>query len=124
MAHSNQVHTFVLGDKGIELVDVYLGADRVLTGTARFAQEVQERAAADFRRQDHERKLRQLASKQKAIEAQIAALQAEAEAEAAEVNFVIAQAWQEQASQQNSKLMAQLRGGVTNNKREGKRKPD
>ena len=123
MAHSNQVREFVLGDKGIELVDVYLGADRVLTGTARFAQEAQERAAADFRRQDHERKLRQLASKQKAIEAQIAALQAEAEAEAAEVNFVIAQeTLQEQASQQNSKVIAQLRGGVTNNKREGKRK--
>ena len=123
MVHSNQVREFVLGDKGIELVDVYLSADRVLTGTARVAQEVQERAAADLRRQDHERKLRQLASKQKAIEAQIAALKAEAKAEAAEVNFAIAQeTLQEQASQQSNKAMAQLRGGVTTNKREVKRK--
>jgi hypothetical protein len=37
------------------------------------------------------------------------------------VNFAIAQeTLQEQASQQNSKAMAQLRGGVTNNKREVK----
>ncbi len=123
MAHSNQVREFVLSDKGIDLVDVYLGANRVLTGTARAEQEVQERAAAKLRRQDHERKLRQLASKQKTIEAHIAALQAEAEAEAAEVNFAIAQeTLQEQSSQQNNKAMAQLRGGVTFNKREGKGK--
>ena len=50
MAHSNQVREFVLSDKGIDLVDVYLGADRVLTGTARVAQEAQERAAAELRR--------------------------------------------------------------------------
>jgi len=123
MVHSNQVREFVLGDKGIELVDVYLSADRVLTGTARVAQEVQERAAAELRRQDHERKLRQLAIKQKAIEAQIAALKAEAKAEAAEVNFAIAQeTLQEQASQQSSKAMAQLRGGFTINKQKGKGK--
>jgi circadian clock protein KaiC len=123
MAHSNQVREFVLDDNGIDLVDAYLGANCVLTGTARMAQETLELGAAKLRRQDHERKLHQLASKQKAIEAQIAALQAEAEAEAAEVNFAIAQeTLQEQASQQNSKAMAQLRCGVTTNKREDKGK--
>ncbi len=113
MAHSNQVREFILSDAGIDLVDVYLGVDRVLTGTARLAQESRERAAAELRRQDHERKLRQLASKQKAIEAQIALLQAEAEAEAAEVNFAIAQeVLQEKTTQQNTSTMAQLRDGV------------
>ncbi len=113
MAHSNQVREFILSDAGIDLVDVYLGVDRVLTGTARLAQESRERAAAELRRQDHERKLRQLASKQKAIEAQITLLQAEAEAEAAEVNFAIAQeVLQEKTTQQNTSTMAQLRDGV------------
>jgi len=113
MAHSNQVREFVLTDAGIDLVDVYLGSDRVLTGTARVAQLAQERAAAELRNQDHERKLRQLASKRKAIEAQIAALQAEAESEAAEVNFSIAQeTMQEKIAQQNADAMAQLRGGA------------
>ena len=107
MAHSNQVREFVLSDKGIDLVDVYLGGDRVLTGSARLAQEAQERAAAALRAQDHQRKLRQLAGKRKAIEAQIAALQAEAEAETEEVHFAIAQeTLQENATQRNTDAMA------------------
>jgi circadian clock protein KaiC len=115
MAHSNQVREFVLSDKGIDLVDVYLGGDRVLTGSARIAREAQERATATLRGQDHERKLRQLASKRKAIEAQIAALQAEAEAETEEVHFVIAQeTLQEKATHLNADAMAQQRGSTTN----------
>jgi len=112
MAHSNQVREFVLSDAGIDLVDVYVGADRVLTGTARVAQAAHERSAAELRREDHERKLRQLAAKRKAIEAQIAALAAEGEAEEAEVKFTIAQeTLLEKTTQQNSADMAQLRGG-------------
>lgn len=111
MAHSNQVREFVLSDKGIDLVDVYLGAERVLTGTARVAQEELERAAAALREEDHQRRLGQLASRQKAIEAQIAALRAEAEVEAAEVTFSIArQTLQQRTTQQSSDVMAQLRG--------------
>jgi circadian clock protein KaiC len=115
MAHSNQVREFVLSDKGIDLVDVYLGGDRMLTGSARVAQEAQERAAATLREQDHQRKMRQLASKRKAIEAQIAALQAEAEAETEEVHFAISQeTLQEKAAHQNTDAMAQQRGGAPN----------
>jgi KaiC/GvpD/RAD55 family RecA-like ATPase len=107
MAHSNQVREFVLSDKGIDFVDVYLGDDRVLTGSARVAQEAQERAAATLRGQDHQRKLRQLASKRKAIEAQIAALQAEAQVETEEVHFAIAQeTLQEKAAHQTIDAMA------------------
>ena len=113
MSHSNQVREFVLSDKGIDLVDVYLGADRVLTGSARMAQEAQERAAATLRGEDHQRKLRQLASKRKAIDAQITALQAEAEAESEEVHFAIAQeTLQEKTIHQNTDAMAQQRGGL------------
>jgi len=112
MAHSNQVREFVLSNAGIDLVDVYLGADRVLTGTARVAQAAHELSVAELRREDHERKLRQLAAKRKAIEAQIAALYAQGEVEDAEVKFTIAQeTLQEQTTQLNSAAMAQLRGG-------------
>jgi circadian clock protein KaiC len=111
MAHSNQVREFILSDKGIDLVDVYLGPDRVFTGTARVAQAATERAAAELIAQDHQRKLRQLASKRKSIEAQILALRAEEEAEAAEVNFAIAQqSSQINTAQHDTDLMAQLRG--------------
>jgi circadian clock protein KaiC len=91
MPHSNKVREFVLGSKGIQLVDAYIGPDCVLTGSARVTQEAREQRAVELRRKDHERMLRQLATKRKAIEAQIAALQAESEAEAAEVNLAIAQ---------------------------------
>jgi len=124
MAHSNQVREFVLSDRGIDLVDVYVGEDRVLTGTARVAQETQELAAGELRQEDHARKLRQLAAKRKALEAQIAALQAEGEAEEAEVNFVIAQeTLQTRTTQQNTDAMAHLRGGINSGNSRTKGKP-
>jgi len=116
--HSNQVREFRLGNRGIELVDVYLGASGVLTGSARIVQEAQESAAATLRTHNHERRLRQLASKRKAVESEIARLKAEADAEEAEVNFVIAQELlQEKAALQNSKTLAALRGGRGENTR-------
>ena len=50
MAHSNQIREVLLSDRGIELVDVYLGPGGVLTGSARAAQEAKEKAeASDYR---------------------------------------------------------------------------
>ena len=89
MPHSHQVREFVMGDKGVDLVDVYLSGDRVLTGTARVSQVAQERAASDLRRRDHERRLKELANHRKAIDAQIAALNAQADERAGEVEFAI-----------------------------------
>ena len=89
MPHSHQVREFEMGDKGVDLVDVYLAGDRVLTGTARISQVAQELAAGDLRRRDHERRIKELASHRKAIEAQIAALHAQAEERAGEVEFAI-----------------------------------
>ena len=87
MAHSNQVREFVLSDQGIDVVNVHLSGDRVLTGRARIAQEARERIDLTTQHEDHQRMLRQLESKQKTIGAQIAALEAEAET----VHFAIAQ---------------------------------
>ena len=42
MKHSNQVREFVITDKGLDLVDVYLGPEGVLIGSAREAQELNE----------------------------------------------------------------------------------
>jgi circadian clock protein KaiC len=113
MAHSNQVREFVLGSNGIDLLDVYLGTGSVLTGTARVAQEGLEAAAAALRNQEHARKLRQLATKRSAIEAQIAALRSEAEAEEAEVTFAIAQEnLQLDAAARSAKAMERLRTGA------------
>ena len=43
-AHSNQIREFQLTDHGVELRDVYVGPDGVLTGSMRLAQEAREKA--------------------------------------------------------------------------------
>jgi circadian clock protein KaiC len=80
MAHSNQIREFLLTDRGIDLLDVYVGPSGVLTGSARVAWELQEQGAEIARREEMELKKRGLETRQKAMEAQIAALQAELEA--------------------------------------------
>lgn len=123
MAHSNQVREFILSDEGIDLVDVYVGVDGVLTGSTRVAQETHELAAAEVRKQDHEAKLLVLAGKRKAIEAQIAALQIEVETEAAMVKLAIAQeTLQDKTTLQNSSAMAKARGGATGHNGQSKEK--
>lgn len=80
MAHSNQIREFLLTDHGIELQDVYIGPEGVLTGSMRLAQEARERAAALARKREEERKRREFERRRSAIEAQIAALRGELEA--------------------------------------------
>ena len=60
MAHSNQIREFLLTDHGVELKDVYLGPEGVLTGSMRLAQEAREKSAALSRQQEIERRQREL----------------------------------------------------------------
>ncbi|MCD6043662.1 MAG: KaiC 1 [Burkholderiales bacterium] len=46
MKHSNQIREFVITPEGIQLEDVYIGPEGVLTGSLRTAQEARERAEA------------------------------------------------------------------------------
>ncbi|MCX6149558.1 MAG: circadian clock protein KaiC [Ignavibacteriales bacterium] len=89
MAHSNQIREFILTDHGAELLDVYVGQEGVLTGTARVAQEAKEKSNQLLRNQEIELKRRELVRKRKALEAQIALLQVEFEADEAEALKVI-----------------------------------
>jgi circadian clock protein KaiC len=91
MAHSNQIREFLLTDRGIQLADVYLGPEGVLTGSARQAQEAREEAAALLRREELESQQRALDRKRDALEARIAALRKEFEAEEEIAGRVIAQ---------------------------------
>ncbi|HEY8503090.1 MAG TPA: circadian clock protein KaiC [Gemmataceae bacterium] len=91
MGHSNQLREFRITPRGIELVEPYLGPEGVLTGSARVAQEARERAAAVAREQETDRKRRELQRKRELMEARVAALRAEFEAEAGELARLIAQ---------------------------------
>ncbi len=46
MQHSNKVREFIMSDKGINLVDAYIGPEGVLVGSARIAHEAFMKAAA------------------------------------------------------------------------------
>jgi circadian clock protein KaiC len=85
MAHSNQVREFLITAKGARLVPAYLGTEGVLTGSARVSQQMRERVKEALVRDEIEGKKVTLRRRGKAIEAQIAALRAEYEAEAEEL---------------------------------------
>jgi circadian clock protein KaiC len=77
MSHSNQVREFLITGEGIQLRDVYLGPEGVLTGTARIALESRERTEAAFNHEESIREQTLVEVRRKIIEAQIAALNAE-----------------------------------------------
>ncbi len=89
--HSSQVREFLLSDQGIQLRDVYVGPGGVLTGAARIAQEARETAETLGRRQNIERKQRELERRGKVVEAQIAVLRNEFELEQEELQRIVAQ---------------------------------
>ncbi|MFZ1933923.1 MAG: circadian clock protein KaiC [Thermoguttaceae bacterium] len=91
MSHSNQLREFLLTDKGVNVLDVYLGSEGVLTGSARLTQEAREKAEALARRQEIERKQRELERKKRILDAQIAELRAEFEAQEEELGLAISQ---------------------------------
>jgi circadian clock protein KaiC len=82
MAHSNQIREFLLTDQGIELADVYVGPQGVLTGSARQAQEAKERSDGTARLEDLEQRKVNLERRRESVEAQTAALWREFEDEA------------------------------------------
>lgn len=88
-AHSNQIREFLITDKGLDVQDVYIGPEGVLTGSMRVAQEAREHAAAQKRMEEAQRKQRELERKRHALEAQILALKAEFAADEEETRHLM-----------------------------------
>jgi circadian clock protein KaiC len=84
MAHSNQIREFKLTNHGIELLDVYVGAGGVLTGSARLSQETKDEAEQLLHQQEIIRKRIGLERRREAVEAQVVLLRSEFEAEESE----------------------------------------
>ncbi len=89
MAHSNQIREFKLTNHGIELVDVYVGADSVLTGSARLSQEAKDEAEQLLRKQQIGLKQFELERRRESMEAQIVILRSQYESEESEALKVI-----------------------------------
>jgi circadian clock protein KaiC len=91
MAHSNQIREFLISDRGIDVVDAYIGASGVLTGSARAAQFSLEKAAVLASQQEAAQLKREVERKRGALERQINDLRSDYEAEAVELRRIAEQ---------------------------------
>jgi circadian clock protein KaiC len=112
MAHSNQIREFLLTGKGVDLIDVYVGPSGVLTGSARMSQETQERDIELAHQQELDRKRLNVESKRKAVEAQIASLRAQIQAEEHELKKLSDQ------EEQRQRTVLQLREKIAHMRNE------
>jgi len=85
MAHSNQVREFLISNRGIDLVDAYIGPNGVLTGTSRVAQAARERAQALATQQEAAQRKHELEGRRTMLEQQIAGLRSQYATEEAEL---------------------------------------
>src|ERR1700744_4770095 len=91
MKHSNQVREFIITDKGLDLVEVYLGPDGILTGSAREAQMIREETGMALHDYAITAKDREISRKRKVLEAKISSLQTEFESVEEELNKIYLQ---------------------------------
>ncbi|HEY4325210.1 MAG TPA: circadian clock protein KaiC [Mucilaginibacter sp.] len=112
MKHSNQVREFIINDTGIDLVDVFLGPDGVLTGSAREAQKLQEQTGEVLRKNAVNMKDREVARKRHLLESKIAGLQSEFESTEEELNkiYIEEELVKKVAEENRQKMMTMRRG--------------
>ncbi|WP_343585989.1 circadian clock protein KaiC [Flavobacterium sp.] len=88
MGHSNQVREFVITSNGIELLDVELGPQGILTGAARQSYQF-KKTMSDIKLQNEiSRKDREIERKRKILEANIEALRTEFESAEEELSIL------------------------------------
>jgi circadian clock protein KaiC len=110
MSHSNQVREFVITRKGIELVDVYMGPEGILVGSAREAQELQEVTGVELRTYAAGKKDKEIERKRLVLEAKIASLKEEFESVQDELNKTFIE------EQLKKQIMEKNRQELTNNR--------
>jgi circadian clock protein KaiC len=77
--HSNQVREFVITDHGVDLEEIYMGEDGVLTGSAREAHKMKKQTEDVLLTHSEGLKSREISRRSKELEAKIAALTSEFE---------------------------------------------
>lgn len=89
MEHSHQIREFQLTGNGIQLIDVYVGSDQFVTGSARVVQEAQDAAEASARKQKVLQMQAELERKRALFEAEVAVLKAKFEYEQSDIQRII-----------------------------------
>ena len=120
MKHSNQVREFVITDEGLDLVDVYLGTEGVLIGSAREAQQLNEVTSDVLRKHALTRKDVEITRKRKVLEAKIASLQEEFDSVQDELNkSYIEEGLKQEVLEKNRRQMIQNRQSKSSNNGKG-----
>jgi len=113
MKHSNQVREFVISDEGLNLIDVYVGPDGVLTGSARKQQMLMEQTGEAIHSHAVSRKDREIERKRKVLEAKISSLNSEYESVEEELNKVyLEEELKKQILNKNREEITRIRRGV------------
>jgi circadian clock protein KaiC len=114
MSHSNQVREFLLTDYGIQLVDVCLGPEGVLTGSARRAQAARERTETAAREEEIARQRRELDLRRQVMEARIATLRTEFKMEEEQLERLLAEEGtsRERLAQERAEILRSRQGGA------------
>lgn len=117
MKHSNQVREFLISDDGLDLIDVYLGPDGILTGSAREAQMLLEETGQVLHTHAIGFKDQELLRKRKVLESRIESLKSEFESTEAALNkSYVEDAIKKEMLQQNRQKLSGLRSqGVDEN---------
>lgn len=115
MSHSNQVREFTITDNGLSLVDVYLGPEGVLTGSAREAQKLKEKTGIALRDFAVSRKDKEILRRRMMLESKIASLQAEFESAEEELNKIyIEEELKQEIIENNRQEITNIRRGNVN----------
>ncbi|HTD93715.1 MAG TPA: ATPase domain-containing protein, partial [Chitinophagaceae bacterium] len=113
MKHSNQVREFIITDKGLDLVEVYLGAEGILTGSAREFHQLEQRTGTALWDQQIDSKNREISRKKKVLEATISSLKTEFESTQEELNKTyLEQEIKKKMSNDNRNEILKKRAGI------------
>lgn len=88
MGHSNQVREFIISNNGIELLDIELGPNGILTGAARQTHRFKKTVSEIELQNEINRKDREIARKRKVLEANIESLRNEFESAEEELSVL------------------------------------
>ena len=111
ISHSNQVREFVMSNDGIHLLEPYLGEGGALTGSARRNEEARSRRAETERQAEVTRVQDQVTQRRRRALAQIESLNADIEADEAELKRLIAaEEIHQHQSRERAAAMARARG--------------
>lgn len=121
MKNSNQVREFIISNDGIGLVEVYLGPDGVLTGSAREAFKLQQATSDVLKQHSLTRKNREIGRKKSILHSKISNLTSEFESIKDELNnLYVEEQLKNEITKNNRDKIANMR--VNKNAKDGKGK--